>query len=77
MYKDGNMIDCSSHDLLISEVQNYSSFIINKCDAVLVVEKEAVFRSLTTIVNGISDGPRCILITGRGCKLQSHKQNSA
>lgn len=68
--KDGTTLDCTAHDVLISGVHNYHSFILHHCDVVLVVEKEAVFRSLSNLIDGSKGRPRCVLITGRGCKSQ-------
>lgn len=71
--KDGSVIDCRSHDYLIAQIEEYDSFMLGECDAVLVIEKEAVFQSLTSHAFHDADDFQCLLVTGKGCKNEIHE----
>lgn len=63
MMRDGTQIDCSTHDCCITHAEDYDQISIASCDAVLVVEKEAVYQTLAAKHAQL----RCVVITGKGC----------
>lgn len=64
---DGTLVDCLLQDYLISHVENYQSLTVDACDAVLLVEKEAVFQTLSSTSFYDSLASKVILVTGKGC----------
>lgn len=65
---DGSTIDSRRSDILIDRVDEYVHIEIGLCDAILVIEKEAVYHSL--VASSFHESPdfNCIMITGKGCK---------
>lgn len=60
LVKNGQVIDCSISDHLISSVDFDEASI--ECHAIIVIEKEAVFRILA------GQGLPYLFVTGKGCK---------
>ena len=63
--RTGQTVSCIAQDHIISRPDDYTGLSIGRCTAILVIEKEAVFRSLCNYVS--TDSVKFLLVTGKGC----------
>lgn len=66
--RDGSIFDCRMKNVLIENVDDYSSVEIGLCDTILVIEKEAVYHTLLACWFNKSHEFNCIMVTGKGCE---------